>query len=326
MNINIIEKLEKAKLLGRGGASFPTSKKWEVVKKISSKKKYIVCNCSEGEPSVKKDGYILKHYPKQVIEGIKLALETINNSEAYLYLRKDYYSRYKDKLKKLIKDLPITIFKEKGNYLSGEETSLCEEIEGKEGRPRQKPPYPSQSGIYNCPTLINNLETFCMVSKIYNNEYKKTRFYTLSGDIKNPGVYELPISYSIKKILEETNNLPKKDFFLQIGGGMSGEVILPKEMNRKVRGSGSIIIYDRKNTDPYELMRRWVNFFLIQNCDKCTPCREGVYRIYEMLKENKIDKKTLNDLFLVMDQSSFCALGAMIVIPFKSLTNKVLKI
>ncbi len=324
MSIGIIKKLEKAKLLGRGGASFPTSKKWEFVKKISAKKKYIVCNCSEGEPGVFKDGYILKNYPDIVIKGIKIALETIDNSEAYIYLNKDYYTLYHKKLKKLIKDLPITIFKEKGGYLSGEETSICEEIEGKKGKPRQKPPYPGQSGINNCPTLINNLETFYMVAKINDGEYNNTRFYTLSGHIKNPGVYEFPINSTIKSILEKTNNYPKNDFFLQIGGGVSGEIILSKEINKKVGGSGAIVIFDSKKTNPYHLMKRWAEFFLEENCDKCVPCREGVYRIYEMLKKDKLDKKTLDDLFLVMDQTSFCALGRMIVVPFKSLINKVL--
>jgi formate dehydrogenase beta subunit len=324
MENKIIKKIEQANLLGRGGASFPTYKKWQAVKQISAKHKYIVCNCSEGEPGVFKDGFILKNYPDQVINGLKVALKTIDKSQAYLYLRKDYYRRFSAKLKKLSKNLPITVIRESGGYLAGEETSVCEEIEGRVGKPRQKPPFPSQEGIFGCPTLINNLETFYMISQISQNKYQDTRFYSLSGHVKKPGVYELPINWSIKRILKETSNWPEHDFFMQIGGGASGEILLDTEANKKVGGSGAIVVFDRKKTDPYVLMKKWAQFFLEQNCDKCVPCREGVYRIFEMLKQKQLDPKTLEDLFLVLDQSSYCALGRMVIVPFRSLIKKVL--
>ena len=321
---NIIEKLEQAKLLGRGGASFPTAKKWQIVKDIPADKKYIVCNGSEGEPGVLKDGFILRNYPQEVIAGIKIALKTIDHSQAYLYLRKDYYRQFGSKLKKLTKGLPITIFRESGGYLAGEETSVCEEIEGRVGKPRQKPPFPGQAGLWGCPTLVNNVETFYTVAKINRGDYLGTRFYTLSGDLKNEGVYESSLDCSIKQLLKLTDNWPQNDFFVQVGGGASGEILLPKELNKSAGGSGAIIIFDRQKTDPYVLMKKWAQFFLEQNCDKCVPCREGVYRIQEMLKQNKIDQKILDDLFLVLDQSSYCALGRMVVVPFKSLIKKVL--
>ena len=201
---NIITKLKENNLLGRGGASFPTSIKWKTVKKAKAKKKYIICNGAEGEPNLFKDGFILQNYPKEVIEGIKIALKTIDHSSAYIYLRKDYYRKFKRKLEKLIKGLPITLFKKTGDYLAGEETSVFEAIEGERPEPRIKPPFPSQSGLWGYPTLINNVETFYCVAKIAKGKYKGTCFYSISGDIKNKGVYELPENYSISQILKET--------------------------------------------------------------------------------------------------------------------------
>ncbi len=374
MKINskdIIAKLEKNNLLGRGGASFPTGLKWEMVRCAKAAKKYIICNGSEGEPNVFKDGFILENYPEAVIEGIKIALETINNSFAYIYLRKDYYEKFKEGLKKLIGEFPIMLFKKTGGYIAGEETSIIEAIEGKRPEPRIKPPFPAQCGLWGSPTLINNVETFYYAAKIAKNEYKGTRFYSISGEAKYGGVYELPENYSILRVLKETENWPgvdpvrnlgrKKfsnfffaghpskqyindfsdssehtnapsqvsngvDFFVQAGGGAFGEILLPKELNQEVKGTGAIIVFDRKKTNPFSLMKKWVNFFLEGNCDKCVPCREGIYRINEMLEKGKIEKELLEDILFVLKETSFCSLGKRIFRPFTDLLSKICKI
>jgi len=322
---DIIEKLKSANLLGRGGASFPTYLKWQMVKDTPAKKKYVVCNVSEGELDVFKDGFILENYPTQIVEGLKIALKTIDHSYGYIFLRKDYYQKYKKRLEKLTKNLPITIFKEKGGYLSGEETVVCQEIEEQILRPRKKPPFPGQTGIDGSPTLINNLETFYYVALIAKNQYKYTRFYAITGDIKHKGVFELPLDWSLKRILKETGNwLVDQDFFAQVGGGASGDILLPSELNRSINGVGSLIIFDKAKTDLYQLMERWVNFFMKENCDKCTPCREGIYRLREMIKQRKIESEVLKDLWLVLEETSFCALGKSVATPFRSLIKKVL--
>ena len=324
-NKNIILKLKSAGLKGRGGADFPTYLKWQAFLDADSDKKYIVANGSEGEPATLKDAYIIKNHSADLIAGLKLALElSPKNSQAFIYLRKDYYKKYKKNLEKIIGDLPIVVFREKGGYLSGEETTLCQEIENKIQRPRIKPPYPVQSGIYGRPTLINNIETFYHVAQIAKDQYKKTRFYTILGKAPNKGVFELPLDYSLEKILKTTKNFPAFDYFLQVGGGASGEIILPQEIKRKATGSGSIVIYDREKTDPWTLMLAWINFFMKENCDKCTPCREGTYRLREMIRDQKIDKKSLEDLFFVLENTSFCALGKMVVLPFRSAIKKLL--
>jgi len=318
----IIEKIEKSKLLGRGGAGFPVWLKWQMVKKEKASQKYIICNGAEGDPCLSKDGFILQHYPREVVRGIEIALGIIDNSSAFIYLRKDYYQRFKKTLEELIGDLPILLFEKKGGFLAGEETCVCEVIEGRDPEPRIKPPFPTESGLWKSPTIINNVETFFCISKIAQGEYKKERFYTISGDVKNPGVFELKQGLSIEQILKQSKNFPGFDFFVQ-SGGTCGEILLKSDLGKKVEGLGSIKVFNRKQTDPLALMKEWADFFLEQNCDKCTPCREGIFRIKEMLDQGAIDKETIKDLFFTMDSTSLCALGKGAVLPFKSLIKKV---
>jgi NADH:ubiquinone oxidoreductase subunit F (NADH-binding) len=222
------------------------------------------------------------------------------------------------------KDFGLKVFKKPDGYISGEETTILNNIEGKIKEPRLKPPYPTEVGLFGCPTLINNVETFYYIFKISRGEYKNTRFFCISGDTRKKGVFELADNLTIRQILKETNNLPDSDFFVQVGGGAAGEILLPNELDKPVCGMGSIIIFDKQKTDLYLLMKKWADFFITGNCDKCTPCREGVYRIREILKDKKIDKEVLQDICLVLDKTSFCPLGKSVSRPFSSLISKLL--
>ena len=323
---NIISKIKKSGLTGRSGSGFPTWIKWESVLKYKSKKKYIVCNASEGEIRVYKDRYLLENHAEDVVDGIKIALKTIKNSEAYIYLKEDYYNKFSKKLTKLIGSSKITLFKKSRThkYIAGEESSLCEAIEGKLPEPRIKPPYVSEKGIFDMPTLVNNVETFYSVSQIVKNKYNKTRFYSIEGDINNPGVYEFSEDTNIIDILEKTNNKPDFDYFVKVGGGACGRILLEKELKQSICGSGSILVFNLNKCNLIDLAKEWIEFFDRGNCNKCVPCREGVYRLKESLKENKIDKDLFDDLFFVLENTSFCALGNMVPVPFKDLINKLL--
>ncbi len=321
---SIIEKLKASNLLGRGGAAYPTWQKWTAVKEAKADKKYIICNASEGEPGVYKDGFILENYPEELINGLKIALETIDHSRAYLYLRHGYYQRFKKNLEKLTRGLPITLFEKSGHYISGEETTVIATIEGKRQEPSLKPPFPTQAGLWGYPTLINNVETFYYVSKIEKDSYHQTRLYSVNGEVENGGVYELPLNWPIEKVLKETKNWPGFDFFVQAGGGAAGEILLPEELGQPIAGAGAIIVYHRQKTNPLTLMKKWAIFFMDGNCDKCVPCREGVFRIAEMLESEKVDRKIIDDLCFVLEKTSFCPLGRSTVIAFRSLTNKLL--
>ncbi|MEI6222741.1 MAG: NADH-ubiquinone oxidoreductase-F iron-sulfur binding region domain-containing protein [bacterium] len=320
----IIEKLYQTNLHGRGGAAFPTAKKWEILLQQQSEKKYIIANGSEGEPYVYKDEYILTHHPEQLIKGIEIALKTIDKSTAYLYLRTDYFDRFKASLEKHIGNLPITLFRETSGYLGGEETTLINTIEdAKVIQPRSKPPLPLISGLWNYPTLINNIETFYDVAQIDQGTYKETRLYSITSEGEKKGVFELPEHWTIQQVLEHTNMLPTFDFFTQIGGSASGEILLSDELNIPVTGSGAIIIYNKTTTDPFALMQRWLDFFFKENCDKCLPCREGVYRLREMINTKNLNESLLSDLFFTTQKTCFCPLGKSVHIPISSLLKKV---
>jgi len=322
MGKDIIEKLKESNLKGRGGAGFPTGLKWEIVKKEKASKKYIICNASEGDPTVSKDKYILGKYPEEVVEGIKIALQTIDNSSAFIYLRKDYLKKFRKKLEQSTKGLPIILFKKPGGYLAGEETALLEGIEGKRPEPRLKPPFPSQKGLWGYPTLINNVETFYSVAQIAKGKYRKTRFYYLSGEARSPGVFELDENLSIKNILEKTENWPDFNFFV-LAGGILGNILLPEELNQPLQGIGSIVVYNFQKTDAISLMRQLINFALKENCDRCTPCREGLYRISEILEKKKINEEIFNDIFFVLKETSLCPLGKIVPYPLIGLISKI---
>lgn len=329
--MNIIQKIKDSGLTGRGGAGFPTFLKWEAVKNSPGEKKYIIVNGSEGEPGVMKDGFILENYLEELVDGVKVALETFPNSEAIIYLRKDYYDKHKSRLVDLAKNLPITLIKEPGGYLCGEETTLIESIEGKRFEPRLRPPFPTEKGLHGMPTLVNNVETFYWISKIAKDKYQKNRLFTITGDVLNPGVFEFSEDFSIEQILKETNNLPSSPFFVQVGGGASGQIKAQtvkthEELNEKVGGSGSIIVYDKEKTDPKKLMKEWVDFYFQENCGKCVPCREGVYRIKEILNrdlKNENDLKILKEIIFNLKEASFCPLGKSVSAPFESFLEKI---
>lgn len=328
---NIIEQLKQSGLLGRSGSNFPVWKKWQGVKDTLGDKKYVVCNGSEGEPMVSKDAFVLNNHLKEVIEGVRLAMQTISAVSGYIYLNSEFYQKYKTKIIEIAGNWPIEIFLKPAGYLAGEETSLLNVIEGKRAEPRLKPPYPTEKGLWNCPTIINNVETFYWVSKIAKNEYANKRFFDIEGDVKNKGVFELPENFTIEQILKETKNYPDFPFFLQVGGGAVGEILLSNELTRPINGLASIIVFNKEKENPFELMKNWIQFLMMQNCDQCVPCREGLYRINEILQEQDQEKKispnsqnNLNEIFAVLEKTSLCPFGRTAYLPFKTAIEKLL--
>ncbi len=324
--INILTKIKKAGLVGRGGASFPTATKWSMAKEATADKKYVVCNASEGEPGVKKDGYILKNLAQEVIKGINLAIDFLSAEKGIIYINHDYYKKFAKKLKKIIGQSPIELFiKPIGSgYIGGEESSILNIIEGRRVEPRLRPPFPTIVGLWGFPTLINNVETFLNVSLVAANKFKNTRFYTVSGDCLWDGVYEFSDSNTIEKVLKETNNYPKFPFFVQAGGDASGEVFNEKQLRRGVNGAGSIRIYSIEKYKPKKLIHNWLDFFINESCGKCTPCREGVYRLLELAESEIVDWHLFGELLNNFGEASFCGLGQVVPVPIKSYIKNVL--
>ncbi|MDD4358865.1 MAG: NADH-ubiquinone oxidoreductase-F iron-sulfur binding region domain-containing protein, partial [Candidatus Pacebacteria bacterium] len=242
---------------------------------------------------------------------------------AYIYLNEEYYNLFKDRLEDLIKDLDIKLVSENNGYIGGEESVALNVIEGNTPAPRKRPPFVSEKGLFGYPTLVNNVETFYYISKINKGEYNNNRFYMIVGENVQGGVYELKEGMTIREILKETNNYLNTPFYVQAGGGAVGEIFIEDEFDKPVIGEGFIRVVSYEE-DLYELMERWAEFLVNGNCDRCTPCREGTYRILEMVKRRKLDFKELEEIFLALEKTSFCALGRGVAIPFRSLINKVI--
>lgn len=323
---NIITKIKNANLSGRGGGCFPTAQKWEMVKNAPGKRKFIVCNGSEGEPGIKKDYFILEHHAGLVVKGMKIAIEYLKAEKGIIYLNPEYYKKFRRHLQQLCHGAPIEIFckPHSAGYIGGEETAAVNCIEGIKCEPRLRPPFPTTCGLYDCPTLINNVETFYDVALIAEGKYENKRFYTINGDCVWTGVYYLPEDWTIDKILKETKNYPNFDFFVQVGGDASGEVLNSKQLIRPAGGGASITVYSLTKHDLLGLMRRWADFFAHESCGQCTPCREGTFRLKEILHSADPDWKMVSALLDNLGRASFCGLGCAVPIPFQSFAKNVL--
>lgn len=340
---DLIKLIKKSGLRGRGGAEFPVAKKWEsVAAAISANKKQgtIIVNCSEGEPGVFKDAHILKNYLSDFFCGLREALNFFgkkNISHIYFFTSHEYAKKFLASIKKelgkkensALKKIWHFSFKEEHSYISGEENTILNIIEFSLAEPRLKPPYPSEKGLFDRPTLINNLETFYNVGLVAQGKYKKERFYSLSGKIKNPGVYSFSERATVEEILKKSDNLLQRDFFVVVGGDMSGEALSSKQLKRPVGGAGSIRVF-LASENPRTVVGEWLEFYAKQTCGKCTPCREGTYRLLEIFKKDPNEflkfKGEVRKLLDNLAVSSFCALGSGIPNPLNSYAENILKI
>jgi len=336
---NILKKIDEAGLVGRGGASYPTAKKWAAVAAALKRRSsaYIIVNGAEGEPGVKKDGYLFQHHAAEIIDGVYQAavfLGVKKVKKIYFFLNHDYYHLYAASLRRLwgakkyaalngrwdffIKPARLT-------YISGEETALLNLIEGQKVEPRLRPPYPPSQGLFGQPTLINNPETFYDVSLVARGKYRGQRFYTISGAVRRRGVYALPAHLSIEEILRETGNYPDNPFFVQVGGEASGEVLNQQQLAVGAEGSGSITVYDLARTSKDKLLKYWLRFYRDQSCGQCTICREGTYRLDNLINAPKLDDKLFWEIVDSLSDSSFCALGYSLPVPIRSFYQNILK-
>ncbi|OGF27162.1 hypothetical protein A2331_00210 [Candidatus Falkowbacteria bacterium RIFOXYB2_FULL_34_18] len=323
---NIINKIKKANLTGRGGASFPTALKWEMVKKARGKNKYVICNVSEGEPGIQKDYYILQNYLDTAILGMETAIEYLKAEKAIIYINKAYFKKFEKKLNEVIRGRKIEIFEKEhdSGYIGGEETSAINSIEGCRVEPRLRPPFPPTCGIFNSPTLVNNLETFYDVGLIVKNKYHNKRLVTINGDCLWTGVYAFDEEMTVEDILRKTENYPKFTFFVQIGGDAAGVVLNSNQLDCKVCGGASVTVYSVLKHEPFRLMKEWVDFFVKNSCGQCTPCREGTLRLQEILISKDKNWTIFSDILTNLPETSFCGLGSAASIAVTSYIKNVL--
>ncbi|MCX7698590.1 MAG: NAD(P)H-dependent oxidoreductase subunit E [Candidatus Goldbacteria bacterium] len=314
---DIIEEIKKSYLRGRGGAGFPTGLKWEIARKAQGDIKYIFCNADEGEPGTFKDRVILTELPKLVFEGMIIAGYAVGAKYGILYLRNEY--RYmREYLEHVLQemrddgllgkfiggkkgfDFDIRIQCGAGAYVCGEESALIESAEGKRGEPRDRPPFPVESGYLNRPTVVNNVETFCTAVKIilngaewYNRmgtkESRGTKVLSVSGDCERPGIYEVEWGFSVNDILRKAGAKTHEVLAVQVGGP-SGSCISEKEFNRilayeDLATGGSLIIIGKKRNLIKDVVLNFQKFFMEESCGSCVPCR-----VLTVIYKNIIEK------------------------------------
>ena len=340
----VLDVIRASNLKGRGGAGFPVGVKWNLTATANSEKKYVVCNADEGEPGTFKDKVLLTEYLSLVLEGMALAAFAVGADKGFLYLRGEYrymVPKIKKELSKLRKahvlgkdilgkngfNFDIDIRLGSGAYVCGEETALIESLEGNRGEPRNKPPFPVNTGYEGCPTTVNNVETFVSAvhiaakganwfKRIGTEKSSGSKLISVSGDCGKSGVYEVPFGVTVKEMLQLADAMDVKA--VQVGGA-SGVCIPKKDFNRKLgyedlSTGGAIIVFGKKR-NLLDVAENFLRFFEEESCGQCTPCRQGIPVFLEavgLLKKGECSALYLKELYLLsetMQIASKCGLG-----------------
>jgi NADH:ubiquinone oxidoreductase subunit F (NADH-binding)/NADH:ubiquinone oxidoreductase subunit E len=358
----VLGEVEASGLTGRGGAGFPVGRKWRFVAQAKKTPKYIVCNADESEPLIFKDRVLVDTNPHQILEGIAIAGYACGAHEAYIYIRGEYV-RQAERLEHAILEAEqagwlgehiqgsdfsfrIHVHRGAGAYICGEETALIESLEGKRGEPRNRPPYPPTAGYHGLPTLVNNVESYAAVPAIvYNGSgwYRSlsganvpgTKLYMLLGHVNHPGLFEAPFGLTLHQMIEDFGGGMREGskFKFALTGGAAGTIVpealidVPIDYASGAKGvslgAGAFLVCDQR-VSPVEFLRELLHFFAVESCGKCTPCRVGTYRAYEILSRmaagegRQGDMDELFALAEVMFDSSFCGLGQSVPIPLRS--------
>lgn len=344
--------IKDIKVLGRGGAGFPTDIKWGVIPDVNDTK-YLIANADEMEPGTFKDRYLLEGNPHQLIAGLIIASYAVKVNHAYIFLRWAYKKAANNITKAIAEayqggylgknilgtgfNLELQLHTSAGRYICGEETALINSLEGKRAIPRDKPPYPALSGLFGKPTLVNNVETLCWISHIVQNgvdwfkdlsktDEGGTKIYGVSGRVKKPGLWELPMGTTIRELIEEHAGGMAEGYKLRglLPGGASTDFLVEKHLDVKMdyasviaagsrMGTGNIIVMDDKIC-PVAFIHNLQKFFANESCGWCTPCREGLPWVEKILfameegkgKEEYIDILKYHTHYLKL-KNTFCA-------------------
>ena len=360
----ILDTVKASGLRGRGGAGFPTGLKWSFMPRDCKQPTYLVCNSDESEPGTCHDRDILRYNPHVLIEGMALAAFAMGATVSYNYIRGEFLGepvpRFLDALDEARKagligrglgaagiDFQLHPFVGAGAYICGEETGLLESLEGKPGKPRFKPPFPAQSGLYGRPTTVNNTQTLACVPAILEKgaEWFKslgppnsagTMIYSVSGHVERPGNYEAPLGVSFNELLEHAGGVWKGRKLKAVIPGGSSVPVLPAAIIRQCTmdydslseagsalGTGAMIVMDEQ-TCMVSVLRRIARFYYAESCGQCTPCREGTGWLYRMLTRMLDGRARVSDLDLLLSVANnieghtICALGDAAAWPVQS--------
>jgi NADH-quinone oxidoreductase subunit F len=350
----LIQTVKDSGLRGRGGAGFPTGLKWSFVPAASPKPRYLCCNADESEPGTCKDRVLMECDPHSVIEGVMIASYAIDCHTCFFYIRGEY-DLSRRRIEKAIEDaykkgflgknilgsgydLEMILHRGGGAYICGEETALLSSLEGEKGLSRIKPPFPAVSGLYACPTVVNNVETVAILPRIIMNggqwyasmgteKSKGTRIFSVSGHVKRPGNYELELGTPLRTLIYDYAGgiLDDKQLKCVIPGGASVPVLMPDQLDTpldfesvqtagSMLGSGAVIVM-HEDTCIVWIAEILAHFYMHESCGKCTPCRQGTGWLYEIIHRiehgqgKTEDLSTLLDLAKNIEGNTICALG-----------------
>src|SRR5438128_3831780 len=342
----VIREITESRLLGRGGAAFPTGRKWESVAKADARPHYLVCNADESEPGTFKDRVLMENDPFAVVEGMALAAFATGCEKGYLYVRTEYplaRQRIENAIARSrergLLEIDIEVRRGAGAYICGEETALFNSIEGKRGEPRNKPPFPVEVGLFGKPTVENNVETLINVLDIVIDggaAYATTgtrdstgmRLFCVSSHVLKPGLYEVPMGTSLRALIELAEGLgPGRTLQAVLLGGAAGSFVTPAQLDVPLSfegtraigatlGSGAVIVFD-DTADMKQMLLRIARFFRDESCGQCVPCRVGTKRQEEILErllaapqgDGRSDVMLLSDIAQAMRDASICGLG-----------------
>lgn len=349
-----IDTLTRSGLRGRGGAGYPTGVKWGLVAKAAGARKFVVCNADEGDPGAFMDRSVLESDPHAVLEGMAIAAYAVGASQGFIYVRGEYplaIHRLQTAIRQARRlgllgsqifetpfDFRVDLRIGAGAFVCGEETALLTSIEGNRGTPRPRPPYPAEKGLWDCPTLINNVETFANVpaivrkgadwfASIGTEKSKGTKVFALAGKVKNTGLVEVPMGMTLRQIVEEIGGgVPDGSIIKAVQtGGPSGGCIPASLLDTPVdyeslanlgsiMGSGGMIVMDEK-TSMVDVAKFFMEFCMDESCGKCIPCRAGTVQMYRLLSKiadgnaTADDVRTLEGLCDMVKHTSLCGLG-----------------
>jgi bidirectional [NiFe] hydrogenase diaphorase subunit len=351
---DVLREVTTSGLRGRGGGGYPTGLKWSTIAKMPAGQKYVICNADEGDPGAFMDRAVLESDPHRVLEGMAIAAYAVGASKGYVYVRAEYplaVERLETAIRKAKRagflgakvadtqfSFEIEIRLGAGAFVCGEETALMASIEGLRGQPRPRPPYPAESGLWGCPTLINNVESFANIAPIIRNggdwfasigteRSKGTKVFALAGKIRNTGLIEVPMGTSLRDIIEIIGGgIPDgKSFKAVQTGGPSGGCIPETHLDIPVdydslktlgtmMGSGGMIVMDETSC-MVDVARYFMEFCMSESCGKCVPCRTGTQQMHGLLDKitkgrgNQADLALLEALCEVVQATSLCGLG-----------------
>ena len=317
----VLNEIQNSNLQGRGGAGFPTGRKWQFVADEESEKKYVICNADESEPLIFKDRVLMNRNPHQVLEGLVIAGYATGADEGYIYIRGEYeeqaalldHAIYQAEEKGCLGEdicdtnfsFRVHVHRGAGAYICGEETALIESLEGKRGEPRLRPPYPPQAGLHGLPTSVNNVETLCAAPFIIRegaDAWKSltdyhipgTKLYMILGHVNTPRLFEAPFGITLRQAIEEFGGGMQagSEFQFALTGGAAGTIVDESKLDVPIDfasskkgislGAGAFLVLDQ-SVDPVEFLRNKLHFFEVESCGKCTPCRVGTHRAREIL-------------------------------------------